>query len=131
MPKLSSLLLLVGLALAGCSAGPDEIIPAAFAAGNPADPADPVGVPPAAPGLLTIAPTGRGPAFTAAVAPEPVLPKMDAAWEVREIPADLEGGTGAIEDASERGPLFDADAPAPGRKNLPRSGFAPKPEETP
>ncbi|BAM05403.1 fascin domain-containing protein [Phycisphaera mikurensis] len=101
-----------------------QIIDDAFVVGNPAEPDAPAGMMPVAPRWLTIAHTGRGPTETAAVDPEPVLPMMDAAWKVRELPPGLEeADTGEVKDASERAPLFRQDAPEPGMKNLPRSGF--------
>ncbi|BAM04405.1 hypothetical protein [Phycisphaera mikurensis] len=120
---LSPALALLALAPVGCT-DTQQIIDDALVVGNPAEPDAPAGMMPVAAPWLAIAPTGRGPAATAAVDPQPVLPMMDAAWDARELPPGVEeSDTGEVKEASERAPLFQPDAPEPGMKNRPRSGF--------
>lgn len=117
------MLSLVLLVPVGCT-DTQQIIDDAFVVGNPASPDAPAGMMPVAASWLAIAPTGRAPAATAMVDPQPILPKMDAAFKVRELPPGVEeSDTGQVKEASERRPLFRPDAPEPGMKNLPRSGF--------
>ena len=122
-PIRTAVLTLVLLVPVGCT-DTKQIIDDAFVVGNPGSPEAPAGMMPVAAPWLAIAPTGRGPAATAAVDPQPVFPQMDAAWKVRELPPGVEeSDTGQVKEASERRPLFRPDAPEPGMKNLPRSGF--------
>ena len=87
-PKLS---LLAGLALAAAGCNTDAIVADSLAANDPARLDAPAGPPPVAVELLTIAPTGLPATATPAIAPDPVMPKMDADFRDRSFPE----GTGS------------------------------------
>ena len=86
-PLISAAALLAGgLLAAGCQSSRD-IIDEGLAGPHPAKADSVVAPPPVAPASLAITPSPYGPTETPRVDPEPILPKMDAQWDERKMPA--------------------------------------------
>ncbi len=84
----------------GCT-DPQVIIDDALAASNPAAADGPVGPPPVEVGMLGIEATPVLPTHVMRVDPQPILPKMDDAFEGRRLPKGY-GPGGVIRKAGER-----------------------------
>ena len=82
-------LLAGGLFAAGCQSSRD-IIDDGLAGPHPAKADSAVAPPPVAPASLAIRPSPYGPTETPRVDPEPILPKMDAQFDERKMPAGYE-----------------------------------------
>ena len=104
----------VGLA-AGCASSDDIVADGRLFGPHPAkvDPADAAAPPPVPPAALAITPSPYGPTETPEVDPEPILPKMDAQWDERKMPAGYERFADPTTRAAERPEL--PDAPEVGR----------------
>lgn len=69
-----------------------DVINEALAAEDPACPNVAAGPPPVPPEALAIVPTGLPPVDAPAIAPEPILPRMDEAFMKRRLPAGVQPG---------------------------------------
>ena len=97
-------------AVAGCNSS-QEIVAEGLAADNPAQPDEMVGPPPVPPAALGITATPMPPTRTSRIAPDPILPKMDDAWEDRRLPAEAEPMTPADRPADQEQPPEDVYQP--------------------
>ena len=90
-----------GIFVVGCASSRD-IIDDNLAGPHPALVGEDITPPPVAPSALAITPTLYGPTETPQVDPEPILPKMDAQWKERKMPAGYEQYANPTTRASER-----------------------------
>jgi hypothetical protein len=85
--------LLLALAAGGCSHDATrDVINESLATENPARPDAVAGPPPVRPEALAIVPTGLPPTDAPAIAPQPILPRMDEAFKKRRLPAGVKPG---------------------------------------
>ena len=90
----------LGFGVTGCTDS-QLIIDDSLAAGNPAAVGGAVGPPPVEVGMLRIDETPMPPTHVRRVDPQPILPKMDDAFEGRRLPEDFGPGD-VMREADER-----------------------------
>ena len=81
----------LGVLATGCT-DPQVIIDDSLAASNPAAVEGPVGPPPVGVKMLDIEETPMPPTHVRRVDPQPILPRMDKAYEERRLPEGVEAG---------------------------------------
>jgi hypothetical protein len=81
---------LLALAASACGHGPHAAIEGALSVEDPARVDAELGAPPIDPTALTIVPTGLPPTAGPAIAPEPIMPKMDEGYEKRRMHPEAE-----------------------------------------
>jgi hypothetical protein len=87
------LMLFAGATAGGCAHDATrDVVHEALATENPALPDAPAGPPPVRPEALAIVPTGLPPTDAPAIAPQPILPRMDEAFMNRRLPAGVAPG---------------------------------------
>jgi hypothetical protein len=88
------------VAAAGCAHDATrDVIHDALATENPARPDAAAGPSPVRPEALAIVPTGLPPTDAPAIAPQPILPRMDEAFSKRRLPAGVQPGPVATQPA--------------------------------
>ena len=110
----------IGIGIGGCAQDVRDVVAESLATENPARARALTGPPPVRPEALAIVPTGLPPTHAPAVAPNPILPKMDEAFKQRRLPPGVKPQTPATQPADHEAPP-DGSTPRTGPRREPQN----------